>query len=225
MSTTELIYLIEPADPAQDSIRNTIGGRPILPAGMDWPVCHCGLGMIFFFQLDIPDDVADFGGDHLLVFQCPKHNDACFPPPTPRLPARYWDQPPPPNQLPFWRIILGRGGEAHPDADPHLRPRPLALCRSAEMPDQRGKGMRAFKLSGVPSWAQDPERYQCACGTDLKFLCQVPEDFEFETLAGQEEQPGWYSADNYALFLGNEIYLLACPAHCHPAAVWPVNQN
>lgn len=31
--------------------------------------------------------------------------------------------------------------------------------------------------------------------------------------------------DTYNLFLGNEVYLPACPDHCDPAAVWPVNQN
>ena len=53
----------------------------------------------------------------------------------------------------------------------------------------------------------------------------MPEDYAFDTLPGQEDQPGWYQNENYALFLGNEVYILACPAHCHPAAAWPVNQN
>jgi hypothetical protein len=39
------------------------------------------------------------------------------------------------------------------------------------------------------------------------------------------EQPYTIHADTYLLFLGNEVYLQACPAHCDPAAVWPVNQN
>jgi hypothetical protein len=174
--------------------------------------------------VDIPDDVPTFGGDHLSVFQCPKHNDACFPPTGARLPARFWDRPPPPNE-PFWRILIDRDGQAHADADPYLRPRRLALRRSTESLNEYGKGQRDFKLGGTPSWAQDPERYQCACGSELAFVCEVPEDFAFDTLPGQEDQPGWYRNEDYALFLGNEVYILACPSHCDPAAAWPVNQN
>ena len=81
-----------------------------------------------------------------------------------------------------------------------------------------------FKVGGTPSWAQDPEYYRCACGADLMYLCHVPEGMEFAVHPGQPEQP--YSlGDSYGLFLSNEVYLLACPAHCDPAAVWPVNQN
>jgi hypothetical protein len=182
--------------------------------------------MIFFFQLDIPEDLPTFGGDRLLVFQCPRHNDACFPPRASRLPDGYWDRPPPPNDMPFWRILVERRpGEPHADADPYLRPRGLALRRTTETVNQYGKGRREFKLGGVASWAQDPEHYQCACGAELAFVGQVPEDHPFDTLPGQEPQPGWYRDEDYALFLGNELYILACPDHCHPAAAWPVNQN
>ncbi|MFI2423848.1 hypothetical protein ACH5A7_07045 [Streptomyces sp. NPDC018955] len=31
--------------------------------------------------------------------------------------------------------------------------------------------------------------------------------------------------DAYMLFLGNEVYLPACPKRCDPAAVLPVNQS
>jgi hypothetical protein len=225
MTGSTVVYLIELTDEPAGDGRDTVGGRPVLAPGQDWPLCHCGQRMIFFFQVDIPDDVAAFGGDHLLVFQCPKHNDACFPPATARLPARYWDRPPPPNE-PFWRILVDRGGtQPHIDADPYLQPRRLVLRRTNEVLNEYGNGQRHFKLGGTPSWAQDPERYECACGAELAFVCQVPEDFAFDTLPGQAAQPGWYRSKDYALFLGNEVYILACPAHCDPAAAWPVNQN
>ncbi|MFF4283890.1 hypothetical protein ACFY0R_01010 [Streptomyces sp. NPDC001633] len=48
---------------------------------------------------------------------------------------------------------------------------------------------------------------------------------EFAVHPGLPEQPYSVGADTYNLFLANEVYLLACPAHCDPAAVWPVNQN
>jgi hypothetical protein len=57
------------------------------------------------------------------------------------------------------------------------------------------------------------------------YICHVPEDLEFATHPGAPEQPCSVGADTYNLFLGNEVYLLACPSHCDPAAVRPVNRN
>lgn len=76
-----------------------------------------------------------------------------------------------------------------------------------------------------PSWAQDDEYYRCACGADLVYVCLVPEGMEFAIHPGQPERPYSLRAETYWLFLGNEVYLLACPAHCDPAAVWSMNQN
>ena len=52
--------------------RNSVGGWPFLDAGQKWPECFCGERMTLFFQLDIPQDLESFGGDHLLVFHCPR---------------------------------------------------------------------------------------------------------------------------------------------------------
>ncbi|MFJ7213506.1 hypothetical protein [Amycolatopsis sp. NPDC098790] len=236
------MYLIENLrDEAGAGSRNTIGGHPVLPAGESWPLCYCGERMVLFFQLDIPADIPAFGGDHLLVFQCPTHNDAaCLKEMQEQLPERYWEAP----QIwqhpgAFWRILLHRD-ETGPadDVEPHLRPYQLALLpdaetltiwRPAEVSDdafgEHGIGRQEFKVGGAPSWAQDPESYQCACGARLTFLCQIPENFGFEKRPDQPEQPDTFNSDQYGLFLGNEVYVLACPARCHPAAAWPVNQN
>jgi hypothetical protein len=219
-------YLIDVGPgPADAGARDTVGGWPILPPDEPWPTCHCGTGMIFFFQFDVPAGVPTFGGDHALVFQCPKHNDACFPPSNAQLPPRYWDEPPSPNVGPFWRILLHRSGAPVADPDPYLRPQGLTLREAAETHDDLGRGMEGFKVGGVPAWAQDPEHYRCACGADLAFLCQLPLDFGFAARPGREPQPDGFSRTEYGLFLGNEVYVAACPAHCHPAAAWPVNQN
>ncbi|MET7361122.1 hypothetical protein ABZS76_22115 [Streptomyces sp. NPDC005562] len=186
-----------------------------------WPACFCGRRMALFFQLDVPPDIAYFGGDHLLVFHCRTHNDASDPDVTDgRLAPRFWDAPQPHYPSPFWRVLLlpapelpaGTKPAPDPDAEPSLRPLPLTLRPFEDTPDPYGCGAQVFKVGGIPSWAQSPERYRCGCGAELSYLCQVPEGMEF----GDETD---------ALFLGNEIYLLACPDHCDPAAVWPVNQN
>ncbi|KAB2976665.1 hypothetical protein F8R89_34445 [Streptomyces sp. SS1-1] len=211
-------------EPLDRPARNSVGGWPHLDPGQDWPECFCGERLALFFQVDIPSDVEPFGGDHLLVFHCRAHND----PSTPqladgRLVARYWDAPQPPHPAPFWRVLI-QSREARPasEAEPSVRGLPLTLRPFTDTPE---KAAQTFKVGGTPSWAQDPELYSCACGEDLVYVCQVPEDMEFAVHAGRPEQPDSVRADAYVLFLGNEVYLLACPARCDPAAVWPVNQN
>ncbi|MFC6022032.1 hypothetical protein ACFP2T_38445 [Plantactinospora solaniradicis] len=205
--------------------RNTIGGWPILDPGQPWPVCRCGTRMALFFQLDLPPDVPTFGGDHLLAFQCPRHNEACFPPREKQLPPLYWNQPPPPNEMSFWRILRQGAGVTAATADPYLQPLRLMLERAEEAGDRNGNGTFAFKVGGLPAWLQGPEHYRCACGSELAFLGQVPENLGFPKQPEAAEQIDSFSANEYCMFLGNEIYLLACPARCDPAAVWPVNQN
>jgi hypothetical protein len=232
------MYLIENhREEAGAGARDTIGGHPILPASESWPTCQCGERMVLFFQVDIPPDIPEFGGDHLLVFQCPSDNEAVgVEGIRDQLPERYWDVPPVwDDPGAFWRILLHRDGtEPADDVEPHLRPYRLSLRPGTEevtvsQPDydpvERRVGRSEFKIGGVPSWAQDPESYRCACGAEMVYLCQVPLDMGFEKHAHQPEQPDTFSSDHYVLFLGNEVYILACPAHCHPAAAWPVTQN
>ncbi|WP_406008387.1 hypothetical protein OG440_21345 [Streptomyces sp. NBC_00637] len=183
--------------------------------------------MALFFQLDIPLDLQHFGGDHLLVFRCRAHNDASEPRLADgRLMPRYWDAPEPPYPRPFWRVLIQRHVVLPAaEAEPSVCARPLTLHPLADTPNPHGLGSQTFKIGGAPSWAQNPEQYTCACGADLVYICQVPEGMQFAVHPGQPEQPYSVGADTYSLFLGNEVYLLACPGRCDPAAVWPVNQN
>ncbi|HEY0494861.1 MAG TPA: hypothetical protein VGD48_03895 [Kutzneria sp.] len=219
------VYLIDiGSEPADADARNTVGGWPVLDAGLPWPACDCGARMVLLFQLDVPTELPVFGEDHLLVFQCPKHNDANCPPSGDQLPARFWDTPPA-GQLRFWQILLHRGSVSSTEPDPYLQPRPLTLRSAEEQLSESGRGRAGFKLDGVPSWAQDPEHYRCQCGAAMTQLCQVPEDFGFDKRPDQPVQPDTFNSDQYGLFLGNEVYIVACPEHCHPAAAWPILQN
>ncbi|MCO8274886.1 hypothetical protein M1L60_30265 [Actinoplanes sp. TRM 88003] len=199
---------IRPEPPAAGD-RNTIGGHPVLADGQSWPACFCGRPMVFFFQVDVPA----FGGDHLLVFQCPVHDDPAFGPAE--LPARFWDEVVEPYDGPFWRMFLRPAGTPSPEADPHIEPRRLVL-HPAE-----GRDAPGFKVGGDPSWVQEPEHYRCACGTDMVFLGQVPENFGFDMWPPRNRE----TDDQAQLFLGNELYIFACPARCHPEALWPALQN
>ncbi|MFU9032962.1 MULTISPECIES: hypothetical protein [Streptomyces] len=221
-------YAIEVGtEPLDRPMRNSVGGWAFLADGQEWPECFCGERMALFFQFDIPFQVEHFGGDHLLVFHCRAHNDAAEPQLSGgRLVPRYWDAPQPPYPRPFWRVLLQRHAVLPAaEAEPSVRAVPLMLQPFTDTPEAEGPGAGFFKVGGTPSWAQDPEYYTCACGADLVYVCQVPEGMEFAVHPGLPEQPYSVGADTYNLFLANEVYLLACPAHCDPAAVWPVNQN
>ncbi|MDH6580300.1 hypothetical protein [Kitasatospora sp. MAP5-34] len=204
---------------------NSIGGWPFLDADQEWPSCGCGERMALFFQLDLPPEIAHFGGDHLLVFHCRAHNDASNPPvDADRLASRFWDAPQLSLPGPFWRTLLQRGPASATKPEPHVRALPLTLRPFIDEPVRPGYGAMLFKVGGLPSWAQGPELYECACGAELVYLCQVPENLTFLTHPGAPAQP-YGDRDGYQLFLGNEVYFLACPQRCDPAAIWPVNQN
>ena len=68
-------------------------------------------------------------------------------------------------------------------------------------PVERRVGRSEFKIGGVPSWAQDPAFYRCACGAEMVYLSQVPVDLGFEKRADRPEQPDTFSSDHYGLFL------------------------
>jgi hypothetical protein len=197
--------------------RNTVGGWPVLGPGVEWPDCTCGVRMALFFQIDVPEDIPHFGGEHLLFFQCPVHND---PSDGPRqLPERFWETPLGCNDTAFWRILRHRGDLVAAEPDPLMEPRRLVL--RAAGPDDEWD----FRIGGAPAWVQGPEPHTCACGTEMEFLLQVPENYGFRTRPGTPEQDGAFSSTDYGLLLGNIVYVLACPKRCDPAAAWPPVQN
>lgn len=85
MSKPLIYHRVEykPADPSE-KFRDSIGGHPYLPKGMDYPTCSCGKRMNFYLQFDIREE---FGlpfqtGSHLAVFMCEPCN---------QLPDRLYD--------------------------------------------------------------------------------------------------------------------------------------
>ncbi|GAA3499579.1 hypothetical protein ACF09G_09695 [Streptomyces albogriseolus] len=205
-------------EPLDRPARNSVGGWPYFVDGQEWPRCFCGERMALFFQLDVPEDIEFFGGEHLSVFHCAHHNEASDPVTADgRLVPRFWEAPQPPFPGSFWRVLLQRDpGIPEAEPEPAVRALPLTLRPAQDT---------YFKVGGTASWAQSPEYYRCACGSELAFVCQVPENWEFGVRTGAPVQPDSIRDDAYLLFLGNEVYLLACPQRCDPAAVFPVNQN
>jgi hypothetical protein len=213
--------------------RDTIGGHPLLKAGRTWPRCHCGERMVLFFQLDVH---AKYGlpfvdGSHLLAFMCWQHNDAAPSFMGRGLPRDYWDL----AEGAFFRFLLDRPGPSRfaDEPEPRLAARTLV---PSEL-DDAALDCVEFKIGGKPDWAQRAELHACGCGAPMAFLCQLPENHEFDSTPGQPPQPGMYMSEElrevlatepfqrWSLFLGNGVYVTACTAQCRPEAVWPVCQN
>ena len=224
------------------TLPSTIGGRPIVAFGLAVPTCRlCSTRMVLFFQLEVR---AEFEtpfrpGSLLSAFMCPKHNDIHSVCPDTRrdysvkrrgqstaLPSRYWNR----NAGHFKLLLLPPDGErSFETADEHLAAQRLSFHKRTEDVTDYGLGRivgsQGFKVGGLPAWSQDPEYYSCSCGSAMRFLCQVPDGFGFQKLPAAPEQPNSFSAFEYCLFLGNDVYLFACVNQCRPEAVWPVLQN
>ena len=222
---TPTMHLISVTDIAADAnYRDTVGGSPFLPPGEAVPRCRiCHVAMALFFQLDVR---ADFGlpfkaGSHLLVFMCPTHNE------PPSLPAIYNDSPLAPS---YWDADKGHFAlllypptelQSNGKLDPFIEPYRLQF-KSATEEIQVGDfdvGSYDFKVGGVPGWINYKIDKRCTCGGQLSFLCQTPDGFGFKQTDTAPEQPDSFSSSEYCLFLGNQVYILACDRQCDPRAV------
>jgi hypothetical protein len=182
--------------------------------------------MVLFFQFDLADE---FGlpfapGSHLTVFMCPVDNEAPEQFRKHRLPLQFWKRR---RQIDgkkrFYELVLHKPGtrkQAHP-VEASLVSRGLQFTPKPEVLT----GAQGFKAGGHPFWVQGPNYYQCPCGAETRFLCQLPENFPFRNTPEAPKQPDTFSGNDYSLFLGNVVYLLAREAQCNPSAVHPVVQN
>jgi hypothetical protein len=223
----------EPLADSSEIIRSSVGGYPILPTGESWPVCTeggCNRKLSFFFQFEV---APSFGlsfepGSTLSVFQCHDHDDpfedldSKFPTePHDRLPDNYWQHA---NYAIFF---------SSPDRQRQLNEREplLTYSRLAFSPEpepgensREALNYRNIKIGGSPFWIQEPKIWNCSCGSEMEFVCSVPENLQYPRIEGSPKQPnGWASC--YFLFLGLSTYIFACKRRCHPKAVVAVRQN
>ena len=225
---------LTPMRGANTTARSSIGGRPIFKTGQTWPHCRiCDAKLVLFIQIDL---LAEFqlpfvAGSHLLVFMCPTHNE------IPalgyglasdgKLPDDYWHRNDGHYAL---RLDRPDRNEVIAEEDGYLLPQALHFEMAKEEVhtfdgDELTRGSQGFKVGGMPSWAQDPEYYRCTCGSDMAFICQLPDGFPFPKRPQAPSQPNSFSNSGYCLFLGNEVYLFGCKSQCEPAAIWAVVQN
>lgn len=172
--------------------------------------------MLLFFQFDLPSDAdAQLGASHLCVFMCPIHNEIPSFEQHERLPAEFWDK-----TEGHFHAVLGSTAAEQTIESPRL-----LLGQSLTFSETADESREYIATGGNPSWIQNPERFACSCGAEMHFVCQVSENYKFIRLAEAPEQPDTPYKDGYVLFLGNEIYVFACPARCDPRAVWITVQN
>ncbi|MEZ0369768.1 MAG: hypothetical protein ACAI44_11845 [Candidatus Sericytochromatia bacterium] len=228
-------FQIQPQDHRPDSPAS-LGGSPLLPADQPWPACeHCQTPMTFFLQFPVQAEWKTKlkPGSQLSLFMCLKHSDPLMPPLQPKLkgelPQRFWELKASDREYSQFLLQLTPPEQAlvAQSARPGLVPRSLRFEPHAEalQPGGRTKlGEALFKIGGTPSWFQDPEKYTCCCGAAMDFLFQIPKDMEFPKQSEAPVQENTFSDDHYLFFLGNEVYVFACRAQCHPQALWPISQ-
>jgi hypothetical protein len=206
-------------------VRSSIGGYPVLPDGESWPVCTedgCNHQMSLFFQTDLAD------GATLGVFQCLNHDDPFETLDTlspkkknNRLPKDYWEHQ-------NYAILLSAA-----DAQQQLREREpsvgyskLVFTQEPEPDPQSGEALNfeSIKMGGSPFWVQAPRIWSCSCGSEMEFVCSMPENLLYPKAAGAPRQTNGRQ-DSYFLFLGLSTYIFACKARCNPRAVVAVRQN
>jgi hypothetical protein len=227
MNCFELIPTSDGSDP-----RSFIGGSPPLPVGSEWPRCRlCDDEMVHYFDVELPEESEPFQpGSRLQVFACQKHDDIAgtiysdyerfqAAATSPQLPDNYWEI----NDGHYLIRLLPPGTRTTPAAGVESRIGMQYLLQELQL-DSGDEPLELFKLFGIPAWAQEPEEHTCSCGAPMQMLVQLPASTGFDMVAGAPEQPSSYSPEHYCLFLGNELYLLACTEQCNPLALWPVLQ-
>ncbi len=226
-------FKLELATGSDIPARDTIGGIPFLSPDLPWPECSCGRKMALFLQFEIkPEHELPFTvGSQFLMFMCPVHNDCAEQWPEGELPEGYGnDRRLFSGENPGYEMYLCSDVSPTPEGgDAFLKRQALRSVPVWEVVDDSDditpRGREALKIGGFPSWAQETVRYQCSCGGEMAFLCQIPLDFPFPKAESAPEQPNSFSSDDYCLFLGNETYVFACVKQCTPRSLVAVCQN
>ncbi len=189
--------------------------------------------MALFLQLDIQEefDIPFQTGSHLLVFMCPTHNDI---PDTPVhyghtvLSEQFWNE----DGGHFALILVPPDTSSTIcNSDPFIASKQLVFHAEDEevtfnQSDDFSCGSNDFKIGGVPGWINYAVNDAwCPCGGKMSFVCQIPDGFGFEQTDNAPEQPDSFSSTEYCLFLGNQVYILACEKQCHPNALVAVCDN
>lgn len=207
-----------------------IGGSPGLPVGSDWPHCRlCDAEMVAFADVVLPQNSPGTfrAGSRIQIFACREHDDIAG---TPFSGYSRFAEASRRNRLPadYWLITDGhyliRFVPPSVEVSQSQRETRL-LAQFVNLSVSAKDDADGFKLFGTPYWLQDPEPHLCSCGAPMELLIQIPDGQGFPMTKDAEEQPNSFSATQYCIFLGNQLYLFGCAQQCHPLALWPILQN
>lgn len=207
----------------EQKCKNMIGGDAIVHKSFNIPQCNqCGGELLLFIQFDLSEffELPFENNSHFVLFMCPKCNEI----PTfesfqnGNLPPKFWTKTEGHFMAALFRPVED---EIIIKQKPILIPHKLNF---SPMYDEL-KPIEEIRIGAEPYWFQDPEVYTCCCGEKMKFFCQIPENYGFTKQKDAPEQSDSFSEHEYCLFLGNEIYIFACPKQCTPNSVWITVQN
>jgi len=203
--------------------RSSVGTSPWIPTGTTIPNCsECGESMLLFLQIELEEKHAlpFYTGSQLVVCMCPGCNEIpSFDEFVPgKLEDMYWDN----YEGHFFIAMYTSGRElvTH-ELKKFLKPFEMEFIKE----EGALSHSENIRVGGDPFWLQDAEANICSCGSEMKLICQVPENFAFEKLTSAPEQPDSFSSDDYCLFLGNETYIFGCVSQCSERAVKVVVQG
>lgn len=198
------------------STRDSIGSDAWLSESSSVPIClNCQSEMQLFLQFDINEEFKTKlkESSHFVLFMCPICNEIpSFDFFTNRkLCSSFWEK-----NLHFYTVLFRpiTKLKAIP-SNSNLEEASLIFIKS-----QRSLTQPVISVGSTPVWIQDEESFQCCCGEEMSFFCQISENYPFKKTKLAAEQPDSFSADDYCLFLGNEIYIFACSNSCDERAVW-----
>ena len=207
--------------------RNSIGGRPILPIGVDWPTCPTGGKMVFVFQVDIPSAyvpalVSDW---HMAVFMSP--HDVTAPQIAEArngvpLPERFWDK-----YGDYLCVVAHKCNEREVvyECDSYLEYKRLDFEELQDSDEAREILWRepSILIGGDPMWIQDPMIPLGPKGEELIYVAQVCEEMSFKKRPEAPEQRK-NGRGGYILCLATQTFFFLIPSVTENCAVWVDSQ-
>ena len=206
-------------------IFGTLGGDIYLNKNKEMPKCtECNKEMSLYLQIDIKEEFNTpfITGSKFNVFCCPEHDE---------VPDGY-------SNLDK-EVLPAYGKENHGHYSITLtRPEDIekkpiskekvileknlyAVAKDEEIRECEYVGLTSenygFKIGGTPSWMNYSANLKCTCGSEIKYLFQIPDSYDFFYGDGPVEY--------HSLFLSNQIVFMACESQCSPYSVITVCDN
>jgi hypothetical protein len=188
------------------------GGKPIIPSGMDLPICGlCGVEQTFFFQVEFPIDHF-WHGFSMALFQCTSCVDANHL--IPEIAVYDSNRSIPKDFLENIRLNYAIFVFKTTDGKIIESYSEKILFRNWKLHKKKPSKKNIF-IDGEPIWIMEDETPFSYENQKMGFLMQIPKDHDFETKDNAPRQrkisfirskPGYIEESIYRLFIGNACY-------------------